>query len=1298
MEQLKRNSQITLPVLSKRKIDSRQCYIVQTPDGRQQAITLLRCQFDEETPEQLRCIVKDINPISGELILEQDFSHYLRRFYEVGKEYEFFVTRESGVGSKKKTITLGDDYGFRFTISEKTSLRIHQHVLCQVEDISGNNLKLHLSESVIQESEKSKNLKERLSDAIEARITERSWNLKDFLALLFSGQDMKSFQEQCTIWLQQEMLRESDAMHQTLTSIHEACLFLLEESDILKRENHGERHDLQERISKLLDLTERFEEAADIVSKDQCDDYIDSLLTKLRNSGYLYHPNHRLGILITIFALRPELMESRMGELMEVIHEGTLDYWQQEPFRSAFIRLLELFIKANRQHADLVSTGASNGVRSIITAISVQLLLASTLDEEGLAKLPCDLRLNRSMLYRYASYLRTSSPKTLLERSFRCLIEMPDAVLHYGWEDTKNVEILANLLCSYADTESNDDVSDLMQHTYEGNKATLRISKNGFFVYPIQEQDTVPVLPEDLALWHQMQVMLPESLSRKTRVNMDTLRPHKQAWKEIEASLFAEKKVEKKKVRKFYPEQGEIVHIRIDKVVGDSLHCIIEEEHLKGEGAMQITDIVDWNPKMYEECFLDEYKNPLLFPVKVVSVTPDGVCTFNMKRLIREWLREEFTYNDQTVMKVKNILGNQAIGFTRNGIPVVAIIPDDMDTAVVSHDYLEVIKDLDDDGKHSNITVSAIRHTTATWDETGAFMNLMNLYADDILDDETEAKDREVFTEGTEMDPVYVQELMLLIDRQAAVEPTIRSYNYLGMARILAMMMGKEDIASYYEWRMKLLEMLQDFSLNESIDQASLDKLLQADRDIFAPGSQLRLRFLQITAISCQGHPERNHELWSIIQNEKEENLQELASMVLSWNFTAEKEMPHAQEEIGSRIFKLLNLKQRTTNKKNYGREGQQVEFKTSMVYPPENHFRPDLKQQTLAILKEVAAFLNAEGGTLYLGVNDSGLATGLEQDLAYRPFCYSQDKYDIYFHNQVKAHLGQEANSLINCSWEDANDRAVYVVTVKPCPHVVLLNGTIYERQDSSSEPLIGAYREEFMKKRPLLGAQMAEEIQPVKAETESSASGFKLSEISNTIATSQWRNNVLFNWEPDYVEPEAYLCLLPGYKFSLLDSDQPPYDPDTYDLALTIRQEESSGSLILIYEKGLVCRVPMREILEKQRFTEFMRASETLKFACPATDEDYLFTMIRDANGYLLYRTDRIDSLPKDKITSTGDVLSPYNSYEILLADIVPARLAHYCRETPGKAVGISAFTGIGPSLRADLCRELGISIDAE
>ena len=65
------------------------------------------------------------------------------------------------------------------------------------------------------------------------------------------------------------------------------------------------------------------------------------------------------------------------------------------------------------------------------------------------------------------------------------------------------------------------------------------------------------------------------------------------------------------------------------------------------------------------------------------------------------------------------------------------------------------------------------------------------------------------------------------------------------------------------------------------------------------------------------------------------------------------------------------------------GVESGSVEFKESVVFPPDNDGRPNKEKQLRNVLRGVCAFLNSEiGGTLYLGVSDQGYVKGVQRDL----------------------------------------------------------------------------------------------------------------------------------------------------------------------------------------------------------------------------------------------------------------------------------------------------------------------------
>ena len=111
---------------------------------------------------------------------------------------------------------------------------------------------------------------------------------------------------------------------------------------------------------------------------------------------------------------------------------------------------------------------------------------------------------------------------------------------------------------------------------------------------------------------------------------------------------------------------------------------------------------------------------------------------------------------------------------------------------------------------------------------------------------------------------------------------------------------------------------------------------------------------------------------------------------------------------------------------------------------------RADVDVQTQNVLKEICGFINAEGGTLYIGVNDDGLASGLEQDFAYLG---NSDKFKLHIHNAISKFLGKDIDNLIKEEWIEDEDKRVFKITIpKRTGDPVLLNGAHYRRQSNST------------------------------------------------------------------------------------------------------------------------------------------------------------------------------------------------------------------------------------------------------
>jgi hypothetical protein len=106
--------------------------------------------------------------------------------------------------------------------------------------------------------------------------------------------------------------------------------------------------------------------------------------------------------------------------------------------------------------------------------------------------------------------------------------------------------------------------------------------------------------------------------------------------------------------------------------------------------------------------------------------------------------------------------------------------------------------------------------------------------------------------------------------------------------------------------------------------------------------------------------------------------------------------------------------------------ETARVEFKTTLRY--NLYTKKYGREIEHAALKSIAAFLNSKGGTLLIGIDDSGQATGIGQDQF-----ENQDKALLYLTNLVKERIGMQYLKFINAYMEEVHGKMIMRVDVAP-------------------------------------------------------------------------------------------------------------------------------------------------------------------------------------------------------------------------------------------------------------------------
>ena len=150
------------------------------------------------------------------------------------------------------------------------------------------------------------------------------------------------------------------------------------------------------------------------------------------------------------------------------------------------------------------------------------------------------------------------------------------------------------------------------------------------------------------------------------------------------------------------------------------------------------------------------------------------------------------------------------------------------------------------------------------------------------------------------------------------------------------------------------------------------------------------------------------------------------------------------------------------------GGESSVVEFKST---PRLNlHTRARDEAITWAVVKTIAAFMNTNGGTLLVGINNDGHPVGIEPDY---PFVHGRDRdgWELWLTTAVKNALGAVAATDLSMRFSTLDDRVVACIDVRPSAEPVFASRTgeqremFFARLNNSTEELSGpallSYRE---------------------------------------------------------------------------------------------------------------------------------------------------------------------------------------------------------------------------------------------
>lgn len=1191
-----------------------------------------------------------------------------------------------------------DESGFQVYLKNTKDLSLVKglRIQCLVKAYTQRRPLIELVDAAQYAKNQTKLSKDLVAKIISEIATD--WETDPFAELLMMEEvEDSSFESECRNWINSF---KDDS--QTLETIKHDCTAFMEDSDFFSSCTPTERDYFQQRLTLLIELLGYYSRANQLKNDGLAKEFVCGILDKLEKTGYVYHPRKNFYVMSCLILNDSSLIDESISRLFDIIRKWPLEIWAKEPFKSTLIKVLNLYVEEKIWHIDK-QEGNDVLVKNLTQAISILLLLADNVDNRD-KTLP-DERLNLARLCVLSTYKEKYKNKEVLALALNCLAGSQYYRPVYQLADTEGWGI-TNKLKLYSPGPNGSACPMDTTNTFIKDDKRLVLSPEGISLYSGVARERT-VIPAGMELWQHLQVYADRRNVAALEGRIE-IKDCKRLWEDIERELFVQSAQQKRPIATIQEKHHEgdevIINItRIDPSDKRKAYCRIKGEQ-EESGYILVDDIVSYMRTLEVWMFQDDATHqPLNLKAVIKTEIGEGEYHFSMFDGIKDFVCSTLELGSTIICSV----GMARRAGAENSVPAIT---DYGESVSLRGDFYEplAVGDLVEatyEGTATgtfHITCSiANRYEGEKINLVKVFSRLIGDYAASTQDTTTDApaeeeqtpeqKIDECYQNDRMLDAAYVKEVVRIIDRMAFTDTDyVRSYNYLAFARVLCRLVGWNGQAEYYRSRLQLISLLSDFAINDRVDAESLAALENTSQNLFNFDSSMANKYKQLLILSYMGKRECNDELWrfSSVQDASTDDVRKIASLALAYNILSESRMKQA-DDVLNRIKETLNLSGYESNLDIYGQgiETRTVEYKTSIVFPPDNHMKPNLRLQMNNILAVIASFLNTDGGTLYIGCNNSGAGVGLENDLDYYEFNGDKDKYMLCLSNEVSARFGVYAKTFVKLHWEtgERSGREILVVEVEPFEDGVCMDGVWFYRDDNSKKRLNKEEFEKYNERRKQRKAQaQAHEAENTTAGTAQPAPRTTTQEErpaaqrertkTESIKTSTLRTNALYDNGEDYRPYVACLRLLVNGKLSKT-SDSAYYDDEQTDLALAVYDEETqNGYLVLGYEDGSVTKVPVRELLRCEDYREYNRNnSSPLVFATIAFDGDGLVSLTREAGkkGRVCVRVDRLDSIEEGRWSDKGQEL--YNeglSQETLRFEIIPA----------DELGNVSQLTGLG------------------
>lgn len=1198
----------------------------------------LRCQDYEHYPNEVICYVKEVTE-NGYVKLLQDEFAFLSELYLPNRIYSFTIEEEKDFGlNDKNTYIVRSDFNLTHIMETDVDDRrtIGDKVLCEVslkrgmrhsaivyihrsddevvffspQDVFEGCNHMHDYEKYFINLEDYRGRSQKLSDAIDSMNQKvqnysRLWIFDYTKALL-----------QLSITSSREDLNEIESINNLIHDIEE---WMLQESGLLTKFSPEKREETRLKSERVIEQAESITRAIQIIKENQQDAYLESILTKLRKSSYLRNRKQEFDTLYSLISLKEGFVKDNMASIAELI-----DFTSRE-FTDTYVleRIVNFLVsiirnekkRINRELHYLRQKDIDSSIFSDLIIGIVTLLNCQTINQEDYN----ELNIRPTTLFRdlckYLSLIANKEDAILLinkaieasalrvdtfdikSKHLRDLQSNPQVLIDhvksmsFGTLDTTLTSCVNNVCAIYKEGEI------YVSHVPEGTVLNKQLISNVVYTIP---GTTINVTSLDTTnAWLKNQ----------------PISYYKKQWKELLSKIVVTNIEEKE-------QQTSLIPIRTRAISKEHPNYVF----CSGESTMHnITGVIKFYgylPGVYlGGCELSEFFEKGQYLMAELIEKENGQIDFSITSNIKEYSNRIAAETETVVQGVcLNYLKNEnkAVFITENGI-VCEVECSEQNQYRSNWTYeLVVSADTQIDRFPTAIVIKEAKK---------------RLDKKILLSEQLKAISAYNINNGL-VDPDYSNNrplpyLHLLLDNYVRLfQDKETLYNVYHTVRLFALL-EKSTLADYYASCIQYIEMVDGFSSAGTQESSIPD--FNWDDQLLSTFPSLQAHTEMYNLLKNFGSENDIEYLYRLsTRPQVEDTITKLARISLATSLIEELTDDEqlitmlrglVAKALGNSVENTEPILTETPIEKeadtadaeiNYGIENQVVEFKTSIVYPAgANSNQANLDEQINVIMRTINGFLNAKGGTIYIGIKNDGTPSGIEADL--HTLNCDIDKYERIIRDRIVKEFNKDVNGTIDITFIEDHNCTICRIHIPAYISPIAYRGEFFQRQGNEVRILKGNDLIMFIRRR-IEGKEIILEspiIEPLpdnlQLQSDSSDEDVIRTSTEATMTTSinpQYDNNQSFDLY--FYEDGSYQL---GH-----------YLPEEDTVAcIPIDASQKNMYLIQCYNNGCVNKMPVRNLYNMQfdfRYKNGLHKDAILQKVMILSNEDFVLVRSRQLN----------------------------------------------------------------------------------